>query len=286
MFAVIKDISYLNIAILAVLGFLILFLNGLMLKIFLYPFNISMSLSECFGVSAISAMGNYLAPFGGGTVGKAVYLKRRYDFPYSAFLALMSVTSILDILMAILLGSGVVIFTGNMLYPWKGAFLLLFLTLVIALVAVFSLNRLIPDIKFFKIARDALEGWRMLCGRRYMMTKISMLLLTNYLLSSAELFTGYGAFSVGISPADAILLSTISSLSSIIRFTPANIGFQEAVIASSSHLLGVGLREGLLAAGLLRVVSIGVIFLSGCFYMMVYGNLKGQVGNESVFTRS
>lgn len=285
LFTAIRGISYITIGILAVLGSLMFLLNVLILRIFLHTFNVSVTLRECFGISTISAMGNYLAPFGGGTAGKAVYLKRRYDFPYPTFLASMSAASILDLLWAGFIGSSVLVISWKISFLWGQALLAVFLTLMIVSLMALSLNPQAYDGRFLKPMRNVLDGWGRIRRDRDLIIKVSLLLLANYLLSSAELFAGYSAFSIKLGIADAILLSAISSMSSIVRVTPANIGIHEVIIASSSHLLGLGLGQGLLAAGLSRVISIGLIFSFGGLYMMSFGYRKGQE-DEGIFSGS
>lgn len=286
LFAAIRDINYINVGMLAGLGFLMLLSNSLMLRIFLYPFNIRIPVSECFGISSISAMGNYIISFGGGTVGKAVYLKRRYYFSYPAFLASMSAAFILDLLLASFLGSSMVILTGNISSPWGQTLLAVSFILGVVSFMVLFLDLRIYEGRVFKVIRDALDGWNSIRRDRGLLAKVSLLLLANHMFSSVELIAGYSAFSIKISIADAILLGAISSLASIMRFTPANIGLQEAVIASCSHLLGIGFSEGLLAAALLRVVSMGIVFSFGGLYMMGFGyRLKGQE-DEGIFSGS
>lgn len=43
------------------------------------------------------------------------------------------------------------------------------------------------------------------------------------------------------------------------KMTPANLGVQEAVVASSSYSLGIGFEKGLLAAGLVRVIARDIV---------------------------
>lgn len=259
---------------LAVVGFLSLLMNGIVLKAVLSPFDIRLPMGESFGIASITAMGNYLTLFGGGTAGKAVYLKRRYDFPYSKFLASMSAVSILDLMWVGFLGSSMLIVTYKILFPWGQALLSVFLILTVVSFLVLSFGSMFYEKRFFKNVKVALDGWEMIRSSRDLLLKVSLLLLANHLLSSAELFIGYSVFSINISVADAVLLGAISSLSSIIRFTPASIGIQEAVIASSSHLLNIGFGEGLLVAGFMRVVSTGIVFLFGGLCAIGFGNRK------------
>lgn len=64
--------------------------NGLILKYFLEPFDIRLRFKEWFGLSVITTMGNYLTPFRGGAVARAVYLKKKHKFSYSYFLSTLS----------------------------------------------------------------------------------------------------------------------------------------------------------------------------------------------------
>lgn len=283
LFSAVKGVSYINVGILAILSFLMFLNNVLILRTFMRKFNVWTSIRECFGISAISAIGNSLAPFGGGTVGKAIYLKKQYDFPYPTFLASMSAASILDLLFAGFLGSSVLIVTGKVSYPWGKALILVFLTLMFLSLAGLSLNLRPCNGGFLKPIKNILDGWRRIRRDRNLIIKISLLLLANHLLSSAELFAGYSAFSIKISIADAILLGAISSISMIVKVTPANIGVYEAVVASSSHLLGLGLGEGLLVAGISRAVSMAIIFSASGLLILVRNNRLISFGGVGMF---
>ena len=66
----------------------------------------------------------------------------------------------------------------------------------------------------------------------------------------------------------------------MMKVLPANLGVYEGSIALSSQLLGVGFREGLLAAGLVRVVSIFVMLIFGLIFGMRI--LVGKPNQEMV----
>lgn len=261
---VVQEVNPNNILVLAGISCLCLLSYGLILNSLLRTFNISVPMHECFGIFSLSALGNYVTSFGGGTIGKAVYLKRRYRFPYTDFLASMSATHILNLFLASLLGCSVVSLTDWVSPSWgatamAGFLLSGFLTFGLLVYPFkFEINR----IKIFKVMADVVDGWNIIKRDKGLIIKISLLLLVNHLLAAAELFAGYSAFSISVSIADVILLGVISCFSMVIRVTPANLGIHEVLVALSSHLLGVGFEEGLLAAGLLRVVSLFIAILS------------------------
>ena len=94
----------------------------------------------------------------------------------------------------------------------------------------------------------------------------SLLLLLNFILSTAELALSYSAFSIDIALEEAVLMEAISRFSGIIKILPGNLGIYEGSIALGSQILNVGFSEGLLAAGLVRVVSICVILIFGLIF--------------------
>lgn len=75
-FNTIKNIDVKNILIIFSIDFLFLLSNSLILKLLLGFFELTVPLKECLGISSVATMVNYLAPFGGGAMVKAVYLKK------------------------------------------------------------------------------------------------------------------------------------------------------------------------------------------------------------------
>lgn len=276
---VVREINSGSIAVLAGISSLLLLSNGMILKVLLGTFSLNISLRDCFGISALTAMGSYMASFVGGTFGKALYLKKRHDFPYSAFLSSMSAAHIIDFFWISLLGCSVIMMTGGLSAVWGPALLAGFLLLGFSalVLLVFSLRFSVNccEGKLFKAFADFMEGWRIIRRDRSLIGKISVLLLANQILTASELFVGYGAFSIKIGIAEVLLMGVITSISFVVKLTPANIGIQEGVIAFSSHLLGAGFDEGLLVAALLRVISLIVVFFfGGLFGVPIFRNKR------------
>jgi uncharacterized protein (TIRG00374 family) len=120
--------------------------------------------------------------------------------------------------------------------------------------------------KIFGRLSGIAKGLDLIRRDRKLVIKISFLLFFNFLLSIAELALSYGAFSIDISLVEVILIDVISLFSGIIKILPGNFGVYEGSVALSSQILGVGFREGLFAAGLVRVVSIFVMLIFGLIF--------------------
>ena len=82
-----RSISAGSLVLLAGLALLKLAAMGMFTWINLDALGIRLRFGEWFGLSAMTAMGNYLIAFRGGAAIRGVYLKSKYHFPYSLFLS-------------------------------------------------------------------------------------------------------------------------------------------------------------------------------------------------------
>jgi len=260
------DLGYL--APVALLEFLFLLTNGMILKTLLASFNVRISLREGLGISAATAMFNYLTMFGGGTLGKALYLKRRHEFPYHAFVATASAAHAVDVIILSMLGCSMAVLTGLIVREWGNAVFSVFVSVgIISCVLVLFPPKFIDSTrKVLRFAAETAQGWRRIRGDGSLLLGVALLLLANHLLAATELLAGYGVLLVKISMPEAVLLGAVAGLSSVARLTPANMGIQEVAIAVSSHILGIGFDKGLLVAALLRGVSLVVVFSCGSLF--------------------
>ena len=88
--AALRNVSLEAILWLVILRLLFLGTNGLFLRESAFSFRVRLMPREWFGLSVVTAMGNYIAPFSGGMIARAAYLKRRHSFPYAEFVALLA----------------------------------------------------------------------------------------------------------------------------------------------------------------------------------------------------
>lgn len=267
-FRTIKSVNIVWVCIMVVLNSLLILLKGIILQTILRSFNVNLTLIKCFGISSLTAMGNYLFVLGGGSIGKAFYLKRKHDFPYAAFLASTAATYILSFILVSIIGAITVLIVNSApelpVLPlfWSfialGAFIGLFLFLPV--------KRITRGGKVSDMINNVLEGWRVIKSDYTFIVRISLLLLMSYFLVAAELFFSFKAFSLDVPFSSSMLIGVVTTLSDVIRITPANLGFEEAIIAFSSQILGVGFGPGLMAAGLSRAVVVMTIFLWGAIF--------------------
>ena len=268
MWSVLGEVNSEYVFIMTVINCFFFLSNVMILKILLESFEIRLSVKESLSIYTLTRVGNLLTPLRGGTIGKAVYLKRKYTFPYMTFIAATSAVTLINLNLAALMGVIAILMIGYSSHSLLAAFLSFF----VAVNLLFCFLLLSPGKvetcrwKIFDRLSGIAKGLDRIRKDRKLVIKISFLLFFNSLLSIAELALSYGAFSIDISLVEVILIDAISLFSGIMKILPANLGIYEGSIALISQILGVGFREGLLAAGLVRVVSIFVMLIFGLIF--------------------
>jgi uncharacterized membrane protein YbhN (UPF0104 family) len=268
MWTVLGEVNAEYVFIMAVIASLFFLSNAMILKILLESFEVNLSVKECLSISSLAGVGNLLTSPLGGTIGKAVYLKRKYTFSYMTFIAATSAVALINLNLAALMGGIAILVIGYSSHSLLAVFLCFFVAVnLLFCFLLFSPGKVETcRWKIFGRLSGIAKGLDLIRRDRKLVIKISFLLFFNFLLSIAELALSYGAFSIDISLVEVILIDVISLFSGIIKILPGNFGVYEGSVALSSQILGVGFREGLFAAGLVRVVSIFVMLIFGLIF--------------------
>jgi uncharacterized membrane protein YbhN (UPF0104 family) len=260
----IRNISSRSLIILFMVSIATVAANGLCLRIFATKFSIHLNWKEWFGLASVTAMGNYLTPFSGGLVARAAYLKRRYNFPYSHFLAMLaanymiafaviSVTGIITALTRTEIGS----------YSW------LVLLFFLATLSTILLVSYVPSIaagkkhRLLRLVQPALEGFDIIRRDRALCGKLIALTLFNIAAGGLLYFMAFSSIGLTVPFKVALLIYLLTSFTLLINITPGNLGVQEAAASLASAILGTGAEMGLYAALIVRTVAILIAFALG-----------------------
>ena len=268
MWTVLGEVNRDYVFIMATVDSLFFLSNAMILKILLKSFEVSLSVKECLSISSLAGVGNLLTALRGGTIGKAVYLKRKYTFPYMSFIAATSAVALINLNLAALMGVIAILMIGYSSHSLLAVLLSFFVAVNLLFCFLLFSPGKIETCRWKILGKltSIAKGLDLIRRDRKLVIKINLLLFFNFSLSIAELALSYGAFSIDISLVEVILIDTISLFSGIMKILPANLGIYEGSIALSSQILGVGFREGLFAAGLVRVVSIFVMLIFGLIF--------------------
>lgn len=244
-------------------------INGYMNKEFVRYFNVELDFTEYFGLAIVGSMGNYLTPLRGGAAGRAVYLKKKHNLPYTRFMTLFIAGYLVIFFLGGLLGAQTMIGIYRTRSHLK--LLIFFVALSVAVVLfvlVFSRVRL-PEGRFFSKISEAITGWEIISGNTGILWRISGAVVANYLLVAIQIYYAFTALGFSISPVAAWFMGLLSVFGLFISITPGSLGIQEALVGFLATFFGIGFNQGVMAQGLIRIVNMAVIFSLGPFFSYI-----------------
>lgn len=269
--AALEDISFEAVVYLVVSRLLFLGTNGLVLRESASRFGVQLRPREWFGLSVVTTMGNYIAPFSGGMVVRAAYLKRRHAFPYTQFATLLASNYLVNF--------WVIGVAGILALSTLGAALRSYwqvMAFFAAVVVSISVLVIVPSVtlpwenRLVRYVNTSLEGWALVKRDRPLLARLVVFTLVNVALNGLSFWVAYGALGSPVSFRVALLVSLLAAFSILLNVTPGNLGVQEAVISLSSGLLGTGAGQGLLVALLIRGATLVSAFTLGpaCSFLL------------------
>ena len=240
---------------------------GLRLLILMATFKVRLRPVEWIGLPFVNSLGNYLLSRSGAAA-KAVYLKRKHDFSYTAFITTLGASQIIMVA-AIGMWGTVASLTVGLLHGKMAP-----------LVTGFFAGITILALAFFlfspKIRRDGgrlrafwaefFESWATLKARRRSLAALFLIDLYLVALFGLRLFFAFRFLDIDASLSGCLLTAPMIELSAMLSITPADLGIRETIIGTMSMYLGTGFSPGLIAASLDRSVAILWTFGAGSFF--------------------
>ena len=230
----------------------------------LKPFRIKLNKNEAFGLAIITNFYNLKTPLRGGAAARAIYLKKKHDFPYVHFLATLSAIYILIFLVSSLTGIFSMLTLTEKNYP-------ILLVLSIFTISLLSIIIFSPRIKengnkwldrFIKV----INGWHLIKNNKKIIIITIIISLVQVFLAAINNLIVYQIFNIEISLAMALFIASIGNLSIIISLTPGNLGIGDAISVFIANIIGIPLTEAIAANILLRTVNLAVILILGPIY--------------------
>lgn len=260
----IRNLSMGSGLLLFLMSVLILAANGLYLRIFSKKFNLDLHVKEWFGLAAVTALGNYLTPLSGGLVARAAYLKRRHNFPYAHFLAMLAANYM--IAFAVIGVTGIVTL---MTLPDTGSYSWPVLLFFLATLSTILLVLLVPSAsignrhRWLLFVTHAMDGIHAIRRDGALLGKLIALTCFNITAGALLLFVAFKSTGFAIPFNVALLIYLLSSYTVLFNITPGNLGIQEVVTSLAAAILGAGADAGLIAALVVRAVAMLAAFTIG-----------------------
>jgi uncharacterized protein (TIRG00374 family) len=275
-FSDLRDV-HLNIVLLLSLLFLIIYaLLGYINSLILRPLGVKLSHFESFSLSIITGFYNLITPFKGGMAARAVYLKQKYSFTYTDFLATLAASYVIIFFIGSIVGlaSTLLIYKMYGIFSWILFFVFLGVFLPMLFIILFAPKFKEPKSRFLGKVVRVINGWNLIKDDKKVIASISALTLLQLALGAYMLQIQFQAFGTDIGFVKSLFLTAINSLSLLLAFTPAGLGITEAVTVFSALTIGISAQQSLSAAILGRIVSVIVLFILGPIFS--YFLLKKQ----------
>ena len=269
--AALGNISAGSLVALAWLALLKLAAMGMFTWINLDALGIRLGFGEWYGLSAMTAMGNYLIAFRGGAAIRGVYLKSRYNFPYSLFLSTVASLYLLTFPTNAFLG--LLALAG--VYLWLGvsqpALALFLLACIIGPVSFLILIRWAPQFsgRWTSKLNPVVEGWKVLTAKPTTVVKLILASVFNSLVTVLMIHFSFHALGVELPLVQSGVLGILYLISAMAPITPAGMGFAEAALVLASGALGLDSAINILAAGLNRSAMLVVSLLLGPIFTLL-----------------
>lgn len=238
--------------------------NGAIMRSLVRQFGVRLRAWECFGLTAVGSLCNYLpVPQAGGVV-RGVYLKSRHKLPYDTFTATVMVTYVMALPAIGVLGVAclAVLRVKGLPSPWP---LWLLFAGLSACVLVFgpAMGLLRP---FKKLARFQ-AGIRILL-QRHIIGRLVVLQITQLVLTGVALWLGFRALGHSVGWAGSLMIGLLANAAGVANVTPGNIGVVESATGLGAFLLSGDTHLAVVAYSLYRVASIVVLGVSTTVFLL------------------
>jgi uncharacterized membrane protein YbhN (UPF0104 family) len=263
-FSQLKFVDPINIFLLIGLFLIFLYFNSIVLKTLMKPFNINIKNSEAFGLATITNFYNLITPFRGGAAVRAIYLKKKHNFPYVHFLATLSAIYVLVFLISSLIG----IFSMLTLQEKNTPILLALSILFIFLLSIIIFSPKIKENsnKWLNRFIKVVNGWNLIKNNNKIIIVTLLISTLQIFITALNNLIAYQIFGIEITLAKALFIAAIYNLSIIIAITPGNLGIGDAINVFTANIIGIPLTEAIAATILLRAVNLAIIFILGPIY--------------------
>lgn len=255
-------IGIVEVLILVFLVIVSIFLSGIKILVILRIFNLNLSLIESASLGAVNTLWNYL-PLAGGMVVRGAYLKRRYKFPWTNFIATVLASYFISLLAFGLFGLVVtLLFIDEKKEIFSGIFVVLIFTAIGILLAKNVLKRL--NLKFInENLEKATLGLTLLYKNRsiffiFIFVDILIISLDSSRLYLVSVFSGQQ-----ISFPTALLVTPLTILVSLFNITPGGLVIRESLISITTAQLNYSIITGIIIATIDRAAVLIAVFITG-----------------------
>lgn len=242
--------------------------NAMFLKIILTVFNVKISGKHSFFILIFTTIGNHFTPIRGGAGFRAIYLRKKFNLPFSQFISTLSGNYIIVILVYsfIALLSLIWIHLARGLHsPSLYVFIAGLFTFCLFISLIRIKTRRLEIQSNFKLLNKAgtalkqtIDGWNGILTRRRLVIKLFLTVVFGFLFIFFITLVEFKFITAQTSIPSLMLYSALSNLSLFISITPGAIGIRESLFLIFQNLMNLTTGDVLNIA----VIDRGLVFVT------------------------
>lgn len=245
-------------------------------------FDVDLSFKEWFGLTICNSMFNYYIPARGGTVAKAIYLKKQYGFKYSFYITLVAWSFMLCVALTALIGLVTVLYLSISRREFSLPLFVFFISvLAVSSLLMYGSKFLIRLPLRFKAQKLSQFLQNMSFGMAFfsknikLTLKASLFLILHVFIMAVRLHCCFKALDIPVYFPEIIIVRTLTEFSLFISLIPGSLGIKEGMVIFSAGLFGIPVQSAVAAALLDRAVAMILIFVFGfVFSRILLGKLE------------
>ena len=229
-------------------------------------FGYQVSYSDSVVLQYINSFLNKILPtIGGGAAFRAVFLKKKYNFPYSQFASTLGGFYLISFIAIALIGLACMVWVYVTYRATNWWIISAFLALIIPSVIIVLFSPKIPDGegRLFAAIRRIVDGWNTLKKDKGFIAFYTTLIVIQLFLSSWQMLIAFQAIGIQTGYLQVLFLSSLGIILSFLNFTPDGIGIREIVYVFTSSLVRIPQASLVLGSLVLRGLSIFTSLIVG-----------------------
>jgi len=279
-FNALRFITWQQVLIIVLIDALAIVTNSLINFTMIQRLDPCVSYLDCFLLQYTNNFLNkFLPTIGGGAAFRAIYLKKKYKFPYSHFLSTLAGIYVIYFFVIPIIGLAclLLIYIQTGAYNW--VLILGFLGLFLPSLIIITFSPNIPEspYKIVKLIRNTVDGWKLVKNNPNYILIYGILSVTLSFLTALINLVLYNALSGNTNLLSMIYLSTLNIAILFLNFTPGGIGIKEGIYIFSADL--VQIPDDILVLGSLVLHGITImtsLLFGGISYFMLMRRLGSK----------
>lgn len=272
-----SDINWLQVGAIAGLQLVAVTLNGIYFAAVLRRFGKFISVRDSVMLSILTSGANIFLPFMGGAALRSAYLRSRHDFPITSFFGVLAGQYIPNSFFLFVLGTLFFLNLGGLNHPiGMQAFIVFVFGSTVLGYLTFRSPSPFP-MKHYLIEKMnlVLLSWQRFSKDRVLVAGLILVAVLNTLISGVSILYAFQVIRFEASLQGSLFLSVFSSIGSMLRLTPGNIGVMEGLMLIGASTIGASQVAIILMSAVVRSAHLAMIVVFfPISYFALFGNLE------------